>query len=296
MPSIDWNKQTWDDAYDWSERGDEWSASWGGPAMQWYGSILPRIQAFVPTGTILEIGPGFGRWTYYLEGLCRNLILVDLSEACIDACRRRFASSSYVSYHVTDGKSLEMVPDGSVDLAFSFDSLVHAEEDVLDSYLRQLRSKLSKDGVGFIHHSNLADYAVYFSLLRRAKVFLRRRKARVENETEAVAAPRGRERAPRWLARLPFVEEGGNRALSVSAARFEKLAERAGLRCIGQEIVNWGGKRLIDCFSLFTRPDSKWARPNVVWRNPGLTRNRSELLELSRLYGADSFRASGRAR
>ena len=30
---------------------------------QWFGLIFPRIHAFLPTGTILEIAPGFGRWT-----------------------------------------------------------------------------------------------------------------------------------------------------------------------------------------------------------------------------------------
>jgi hypothetical protein len=46
-----------------------------------------------------------------------------------------------------------MIADGSIDLAFSFDSLVHAEADVLSFYLAQLATKLRSDGVAFIHHS-----------------------------------------------------------------------------------------------------------------------------------------------
>ena len=30
-----------------------------------------------------------------------------------------------MSYHLNDGRSLEMIPDGTIDLIFSFDSLIH---------------------------------------------------------------------------------------------------------------------------------------------------------------------------
>jgi hypothetical protein len=73
-----------------------------------------------------RIGPGFGRWTQYLRRLCIRLIVVDLSERCIDSCRRRFAGDRHIEYIVNDGTSLEQIPDGSVDFIFSFDSLVHA--------------------------------------------------------------------------------------------------------------------------------------------------------------------------
>ena len=34
---------------------------------QWYGSLLPRIHRFLPTGQVLEIACGYGRWTQYLK-------------------------------------------------------------------------------------------------------------------------------------------------------------------------------------------------------------------------------------
>lgn len=63
-----------------------------------------------------------------------------------------------MAYHVNDGRSLDMVADASIGLAFSFDSLVHAEVDVIESYVAQLRQKLTADGVAFLHHSNFAAY------------------------------------------------------------------------------------------------------------------------------------------
>jgi hypothetical protein len=52
-------------------------------------------------------------------------------------------------FHVNDGRSLAAVADGSVDLIFSFDSLVHVEADVMLAYLEQLAHKLTPHGIGF---------------------------------------------------------------------------------------------------------------------------------------------------
>ena len=117
-----------------------------------------RINRFVPTGTILEIAPGYGRWTQYLQGLCEQLVVVDLTENCIDHCRKRFADLDHITYHVNDGRSLAMIEDESIDFVFSFDSLVHVELDVLEAYLAQLGAKLRPGGAGFIHHSNAGSY------------------------------------------------------------------------------------------------------------------------------------------
>ena len=96
--------------------------------MQWYGTLLPRIHRYLPTETILEIAPGFGRWTDFLKDHCRKPIVVDLSQKCIEACRERFKACSHIAYFVNDGQSLGMIEDHAVDFAFSFDSLVHAED------------------------------------------------------------------------------------------------------------------------------------------------------------------------
>ena len=121
MPTLNWNKQTWDTTYDWSRQGDEWSTTWGSVDMQWFGSILPRIHGFVPVETILEIAPGFGRCTPFLKDLCDKLILVDMSEKCIEACKKRFEPYSHISYYTNDGASLDMIEDDSIDFIFSFD-------------------------------------------------------------------------------------------------------------------------------------------------------------------------------
>ena len=249
MPGVKENLAIWSTTWDWSTQGDEWSQWWGGTRPMWYGALLPRIHSFVPTGTILEIAPGYGRWTQFLKDACQRMIVVDLTEGCIEHCRERFASSTNIEYHVNDGRSLDMVEDGSIDFVFSFDSLVHAEADVMEAYTRQLARKLSPDGVGFIHHSNLASYRRLTQFAHKVPV----------SKLEALVRRGAVVNLPAW------------RAESMSADLFREQCASAGLRCVGQELINWEhGRYLIDCLSQFTRPGSRWDRqgtPRV--RNPG---------------------------
>jgi len=91
-------------------------------------------------------------------------IAVDLSPKCVEHCKQRYSIDGHVEFHVNDGRSLSMVSDDSIDFAFSFDSLVHAEEDVLEAYLKELSKKLGPGGTGFIHHSNMGAYPARLSL------------------------------------------------------------------------------------------------------------------------------------
>jgi hypothetical protein len=274
MPSIEQNKRQWDVVHHWPQGGAEWSQAWGGAEMQWHASILPRIHAFVPAPTILEIAPGFGRWTHFLKDLCDRLIVVDLSNRCLEACQKRFKDCRHIAYHHNDGKSLAMVPDDSIDFVFSFDSLVHADADVLKGYLGQLGRKMRKDAVGFIHHSNLGECPPYFPLAQMVR------------------------RGLRDKLKFSFVETTDHwRAYSMTATKFRTYAQAAGLSCISQELITWLTQRrhLIDCFSMFTRHDSIWARENLLLTNHHFMDEADGVAKLSRLYATTSFGKAVRA-
>lgn len=265
MADVEQNLSVWEEGWDWSRAGDEWSSWWGGTPALWYGALLPRIHTFVPTGTILEIAPGYGRWTQYLKDLGDELIIVDLTDRCIEGCKQRFSDATNIEYHVNDGRSLEMVPEESVDFVFSFDSLVHAESDVLEAYVEQLARKLKPDGVGFFHHSNSGH-------LRRMSVATKR--------------------VPERL-RRPLVERGvlpdiyAWRAQTVTAELFAAQCTAAGLTCVSQEKINWEwGLYLIDALTVFTTPGSRWDRTSAEIRNPLF---RAEATRMHRLYSREGF-------
>jgi SAM-dependent methyltransferase len=238
--------------YDWQEAGEEWSVPWGSSAAQWAGTILPRISDCLPTGTILEIAPGFGRWTHYLKDYCDELWAVDKSSECIEACIQRFAAAPHVHCFLNDGRSLSMVPDNSIDFVFSFDSFVHPNRDIVEAYLQELRRKLKLGGKGFIHHSNFGEY---------------------------VNSPR--ERLPDFvtkpLIKAKVLDWAHHRNPGMTAPLFRALCAEHGLHCISQELVNWRGRRLIDCLSLFERSDSAQQTPTKVSRNPNFMREAARI-------------------
>jgi SAM-dependent methyltransferase len=241
--------------YEWIQAGEEWSQPWGGSAAQWFGSILPRIQACLPATAILEIGSGFGRWSHFLRQHCRHLHLVDPDPQCMDACRRRFGSVPEIGFHLNQADSLEMIPDGSIDFIFSFDSLVHVRRQTIETYLEQFPAKLKTDGVAFIHHSNLGEFAS--SISRRARALVGKGKT-------------------------PGADH--QRDPEMTAGLFRELCQSHGLKVICQELVNWRGRRLIDCFSTVARHDSKWQSAPRPYRNSDFMREAELIRRRARHY------------
>lgn len=243
MASVEENRRYWDEVYDWSEGGEEWSRGWGGTEALWTASLQPRLARFLPAATILELAPGHGRLVPYLERHCQTYIGVDLSAGCVSLCQEMFPQHQF---YCNDGRSLPMIADSSVDLVFSFFSLIHAETDTMLDYLREFARVLKPEGGGFIHHSNLAEHGRYFSRVGRL--------------------PRGLQRA---LFEAGLVDLPQWRAPSVSASVVADLARQAGLAVLCQETVNFGSRRTIDAFTSFVRADGPWQASGGWWRHPG---------------------------
>jgi SAM-dependent methyltransferase len=214
MATIDKNRRVWE-SYDWSGSGEEWSRDWGSPRAQWEGPILPRIRPHLH-GPVLEIAPGYGRWSEFLRENCDSLVAVDLLERCVEHCRQRFHHDSRLRFVANDGQSLPTVPDRSVDFVFSCDSLVHAEAESIKGYVAELKRVLKPGSAAFIHHSNLQ--AITF-----------------------------RERLRAGMNGLP--QRLHMRARSMSARLMDDFAKHHGMSCTRQELIAWGSPLLIDCFT-----------------------------------------------
>ena len=251
MPSIEENRG-WGQ-YDWKDRGDEWSSAWGSSAWMWHLSLRPRIAAYLPAQHILEIAPGHGRCTQFLLGECKRLTAVDLAPECVNACRTRFRGVEHFTCYANDGRSLPMVDDASVDLVFSWDSLVHAEAEVLQSYFGEIARVLRPGGAAFLHHSNLGSY-------------------------ESCPAGTNSVRNQHWR----------SRSMTASSAR--DFATHCGLQCVTQELVPWGGEELIDCWSTLEKPIVGESRSDstIVSEHMGFHAEASAAQRLGRLYASPS--------
>lgn len=122
---------------------------------QWNKIIWPKIKDF-DFSSVLELAPGFGRNTELLIKHAGEITLVDVNQHCIDACRERFAVEKRctVHYMVNDGKSLSGIPDSSVTMIYSWDSVVHFDKEVVKLYAKEFTRVMAPGGKGFVHHSN----------------------------------------------------------------------------------------------------------------------------------------------
>jgi ubiquinone/menaquinone biosynthesis C-methylase UbiE len=145
------NRSRWSD-WDWSARGEEWNASG-----EWKHALIEDVlKRWIPVGvTVLEIGPGAGRFTEALAPRAARLILVDVSARPLDLCRQRFADANNISYVLSSsGTDLPTVADRSVDAIWSFDVFVHIAPRDQAAYLAEVARVLAPGGVAVIHHAD----------------------------------------------------------------------------------------------------------------------------------------------
>jgi SAM-dependent methyltransferase len=172
MASITSNRNTYDDPRTWNRRGDSWTFhadSCHQPYEVWKRSLVETfLDPFLgPDVDVLEVGPGYGRWTEYMVGHSHSLTLVDVSTTCIEACQMRFGGDlPSESFRVNDGRSLPL-DDGTVDLVWSFATFVHIDEPDVDAYLAECRRVLRPGGRFVIHHAGWSDWSLNLTPLTR---------------------------------------------------------------------------------------------------------------------------------
>jgi len=167
--NLEENRKTWGEC-SYPGDGDCWAKAWGGTDAQWRATVLPRIGRMINDArNIVEIGCGMGRHVCLLYDAARgegnpdawNLYLgLDIVKKCVRNCRsKRWGMvDRCIRFYCNDGKSIPLTEnDSPVDFVFSWDSLVHADREVMEAYLREIARVLRPGGRAFIHHSNLAD-------------------------------------------------------------------------------------------------------------------------------------------
>jgi SAM-dependent methyltransferase len=144
------NRAVWG-SWNWSSGGNEWSNS---EVPGWKESIVEKLLVpFIETGhSVLEIGPGAGRWTEHLVDRATKLTLVDVTPECIDICRAKFPGRG-IEFHVNDGNDLGFLESSSVDRIWSFDVFVHILSADIDNYVAEFARVLTPGGKALVHHS-----------------------------------------------------------------------------------------------------------------------------------------------
>ena len=144
------NRRRWNE-WDWSSRGEEWNES-----AEWKAALVDDVllRVIPEGGTVVEIGPGAGRWSVFLAPRAERLIVVDVAQKALDAVADRLGDARNVEYVLSNGTSLTGVQDGTVDAVWSFDVFVHIRPRDQEGYLAEVARVLRPGGVAAIHHSD----------------------------------------------------------------------------------------------------------------------------------------------
>ncbi len=144
------NKAIWE-AWDWSAGGDEWTHS-----QEWKDSVIRCVlEKHIPQGgSVLEIGPGGGRWTGSLISRANRFTGVDISESCVAVCKEKFINSPNASFEVGSGNDLSGISDATLDAIWSFDVFVHINQAEVAAYLDDFKRVMKPGAVAVIHHGS----------------------------------------------------------------------------------------------------------------------------------------------
>ena len=152
LNSVAMNREIWN-SWDWSAAGKEWTVS-----DAWYESLIRNVlRRWIPSGSsVLEIGPGAGRWSEPLIDLAGRYVGVDVSTGAIEFCRKRFRDARDAEFMVGSGTDLSGVADQSIDRIWSFDVFVHINAADIAKYLDEFNRVLKPGGLAIIHHGTVA--------------------------------------------------------------------------------------------------------------------------------------------
>lgn len=119
-------------------------------------AIEPYVHS---NSTVLEIGPGNGRWTGFFAQAKRVICvdIIDLTKVLYE----RHPSMNLEVFTLEDDIKLDFIKDNEVDFIFSFDTFVHLIPESIEAYFKEFNRVLSCNGHGVIHYSDWGKYKLH---------------------------------------------------------------------------------------------------------------------------------------
>lgn len=158
-------------AKDWNEYSKQWQQSFGSQYThlgdEWNDDETPErkrdnlyftvyAERFLgPDKTVLEIGPGGGKWTVRIAPKVKKMIVMDVAGEMLKRTKARCDSMGInnIEYILANGKDFNPVTDGSIDLFFSYDVFVHISLEDTWPYAQEMSRVLIPGGKGICHQA-----------------------------------------------------------------------------------------------------------------------------------------------
>ena len=156
----DWNRYSrdWNDQYAAKHRnlGDEWNDADGAIRKRddFYFTVLAE-RFLRPDSTVLEVGPGGGKWSVRIAPRVKKLICLDVAQEMLTRTSQRCkdAGLNNVEFVLGNGEDFRPIGDESIDFFFSFDVFVHIALEDTFPYVQEMNRVLKSNGCGSCHHA-----------------------------------------------------------------------------------------------------------------------------------------------
>lgn len=103
---------------------------------------------------VVELACGHGRHLDHYRHLAGRVVLMDVLESNIAACRARHGTQPNVEFMANNGFDFQPLADGSQTAIFCYDAMVHFSPDIVRSYIMDTARVLRRGGMALYHHSN----------------------------------------------------------------------------------------------------------------------------------------------
>lgn len=158
--ALDWNaySRQWNNTFGsrYENLGDEWNddATPDRERDSFYFNLYAD-RWLRPESTVLEVGPGGGKWTVRIAPKVKRLIVLDVADEMLARTKARCDTLglSNVEYHLANGRDFQPVANDSIDFFFSYDVFVHIAPEDSWPYTQEMARVLAPGARGACHYS-----------------------------------------------------------------------------------------------------------------------------------------------
>tara|TARA_B100000902_G_C27292757_1_gene908143 strand:+ start:264 stop:947 length:684 start_codon:yes stop_codon:yes gene_type:complete len=111
--------------------------------------LLPYINS---DSTIIEIGPGGGRWTRYMLH-AKQIFAIDFYQPVLDELAKNYNLPN-INIIKNNGMDFPNIDNESIDLIFSFGTFVHLDTEIINEYLKNIKPLLKQNSNVIIQYSD----------------------------------------------------------------------------------------------------------------------------------------------
>jgi SAM-dependent methyltransferase len=123
---------------------DETASPPGDPLGGYWEQVERAVHAFDPTGDVLEIASGTGKWTRLLLEHASSVTALDSAAEMHDESRRKLGPQSKLRY--VEGDVFSWLPDGAYDVVFFASWLSHVPPPLFGRFWETVERALAPDG------------------------------------------------------------------------------------------------------------------------------------------------------